>query len=562
MKRVILIITLLFFSSFALMTPSITYAKTGEQSTKKTSFISKFFGIFQDSDSKDEDISQNNDNLKDGNAEANKSVAKNNKSSEAVKNTKDSNSNPGETNDLKSRTVVPLASAELKLKRTVKSKTGSDTNSKDNLADIIEGLLPVVVNISTVQSAPYFNIENEEYYDEAVEGVKSLGSGFIVNSKGYIVTNNHVVEGANEITVVLQDKTKYKAEIIGSDKRSDIALLKIDSEFNKEFPYVRFGNSENVRIGEQIIVVGNPFNLGSSVSTGIISAKGRNISYGPFSGLLQTDAAINQGNSGGPMFNMEGEVIGISSAIYSPSGGSVGVGFAIPSNTAIPIIEELEKYGYITRGWLGVGVREIDDSVIEALSLDENYGVVVTRVVFGSPADNAGIRVSDIITKFADREVRDINDLMKYVANTEINSDVEIKFFREGKEMKETVKIVELKDVNVSNVGEEDLLNILLTNSSNFYGMNVIGLTDDLKSKLYINPTEFGLLVIAVERGSEPSNKGIKSRDIIQSINQRSVYKAEDLIEGIDEAKSQNKQNVLLMIKRDDFVFPMTIKVQ
>lgn len=551
MRRIVLILTLLFFSSLTLATPSITYAKTNEYSKEKTSFISRFFGIFHKSEL-EKNIPSKNNILQDVHKDIDSINTTNNNNTVKLS---------SKQNQLDKGGKQPLVNTKLSLKSSNKIKASED-KSKTELADIIENLLPVVVNISTVQSAPYFGTGNEEYYDEAVEGIKSLGSGFIVSDKGYIVTNNHVVEGANEITVVLQDKTKYKAEIVGSDKRSDIALLKMDSNLDKEFPYVRFGNSDDVRVGEQIIVVGNPFNLGSSVSTGIISAKGRNISYGPFSGLLQTDAAINQGNSGGPMFNMDGEVIGISSAIYSPSGGSVGVGFAIPSNTAIPIIEELERYGYITRGWLGVGVREIDDSMIEALGIKSKYGVVVTRVVYSSPADKAGIKISDVITEFADREVRDINDLMKYVANTEIGSDVEIKFFREGEQMKESVKIVELKEISVAVTGEEDLLSILLSNSSNFYGMNVIELSDDLKSKLYINPTESGLLVIAVERGSEPSNKGVKSRDIIQSINQKEVYNSQDLIDGIDEAKSQDKKNILLMIKREDFVFPMTIKIQ
>lgn len=320
--------------------------------------------------------------------------------------------------------------------------SGQKNIGVDGFADIVEELLPTVVNISSSQESSYKSIVEEEYGINSSRSldkkdidsrakISSIGSGFLISSDGYIVTNGHVIEDSNDININLFDGSKYKAKIIGIDKKTDLALLKIST--NKELRYARFGDSNKARIGDWTIVIGNPYGLGGSVSAGIISARGRDINNGQLDDYIQTDASINKGNSGGPLFNTKGEVIGISSSIYSPSGGSVGIGFATPSSNAIQIIRQLRDIGEVSRGWIGISVQDVTEDLADSLRLDRVRGAFVSDVASGGPSDKAGIIPTDIIIRFDEQDVEDMRSLPKIVSKTPIGKYVKVHIWRQGK---------------------------------------------------------------------------------------------------------------------------------
>ncbi len=294
-------------------------------------------------------------------------------------------------------------------------------NQNDGFADIVEDLLPATVNITT-------------------SGAIANGSGFIFSNDGYIVTNNHVIENSGDITVTLWDGSKFKPKIIGIDKKSDIAVLKINAP--RLLSFVKFGDSSKTRIGDWVIIVGNPYGFGGSVSVGILSARDRSINNGQGNDFLQTDAAINKGSSGGPLFNSKGELIGISTALFSPSGGSVGISFAYPSSLAWPIIKQLKEQGEVSRGWIGVSVQNLSDEMASSLAIAKTKGAFVTDIVKDGPADRAGIIASDILVKFDDREIIDMKTLPQIVSQTPINKTVSITLLRRGKPKVVSLKII------------------------------------------------------------------------------------------------------------------------
>ncbi|NIV90413.1 MAG: Do family serine endopeptidase, partial [Actinobacteria bacterium] len=311
----------------------------------------------------------------------------------------------------------------------------------DGFADLAERLLPAVVNISTTQEVdrpegPGFQLPPgspleeffEQFRDRGGDGpprkARSLGSGFILDAEaGIVVTNNHVIEGADEITVTLHDDTELEAEVVGTDPKTDLAVLSVGE--GHTLTAVSFGDSDSSRIGDWVVAIGNPFGLGGTVTAGIISARGRDINAGPYDNFIQTDAAINRGNSGGPLFNLDGEVIGINTAIISPTGGSIGIGFAIPSNQAERVIEQLREYGTTKRGWLGVRIQAVTDDIAESLGLEEAAGALVANVYDGSPADKAGFKSGDVIMSFDGESVPDHRALPRMVANTEVGKSVD-----------------------------------------------------------------------------------------------------------------------------------------
>src|SRR5207342_1885884 len=263
--------------------------------------------------------------------------------------------------------------------------------------------------------------------------VNSLGSGFVIDATGIVVTNNHVISEADEITVILNDGTRLKAELIGRDTKTDIALLQIKPD--KPLTFVKFGDSDKLRLGEWVIAIGNPFSLGGSVSAGIVSARNRDIQSGPYDNYIQTDAAINRGNSGGPLFNLNGEVIGVNTAIISPSGGSIGIGFAVPSKTALPVIDQLREFKEVRRGWLGVRIQQVSDEIAESLSVKPARGALVAGIDEKGPAKPAGIEPGDVIVKFDGKDIKDMRDLPRVVADTPVGKDVEVTIIRDGKEV-------------------------------------------------------------------------------------------------------------------------------
>src|SRR6185437_2739109 len=266
------------------------------------------------------------------------------------------------------------------------------------------------------------NMPRGQHPDALPRHATSLGSGFIIDPSGLVVTNNHVIADADQITVTLQDDTSFKAEVVGKDGKTDLALLRIKS--SKPLPFVKFGDSDKSRVGDWVLAIGNPFGLGGTGTAGILSARAREINSGPYDDFLQTDAAINRGNSGGPMFNMDGDVIGINTAIFSPSGGSIGIGFAIPASEAKPVIEQIEKYGHARRGWLGVNIQSVNDEIAESLGLDKPKGALIASVFDGGPAQKACIQPGDVVLTFDGKSVVDMRHLPRIVAETPIDKTV------------------------------------------------------------------------------------------------------------------------------------------
>jgi len=333
----------------------------------------------------------------------------------------------------------------------------------ESFADLAQKLLPSVVNISTTSvikdpsvspQIPQFPPGSpfEEFFRDFLERNRpqeqrrstSLGSGFIIEKSGIVITNNHVIQDAQEIKVILQDNTTLTAKLIGRDPKTDIAVLKVNSE--KDLPSVSFGNSDQLRVGDWVVAIGNPFGLGGTVTAGIVSARGRNINSGPYDDFIQTDASINRGNSGGPLFNMRGEVVGINSAILSPTGGSVGIGFSIPTSTAKGVIDQLRRYGRTRRGWLGVRIQQVTDEIGESLGLEKASGALVAEVTAGSPAENGKIQKGDVILSFNDQMVNEMRNLPRIVASTKIGQKVPIVVWRKGKKKSLSVAVGELDE--------------------------------------------------------------------------------------------------------------------
>ena len=387
------------------------------------------------------------------------------------------------------------------------------------------------------------------------------GSGFIIDDKGLIVTNNHVIAGASSITVVLHDGKSLQAKLIGADAKTDLALLKVNT--NIKLKAVNWGNSDDIKVGNWAMAIGNPFGLVNTVTIGIVSARARDINAGPFDDFIQTDASINRGNSGGPLFNLEGEVIGVNTAIYSPSGGSVGIGFAIPSALAENIVDQLEDYGRTIRGWLGVRIQTVTEDLALSLGLDRPYGALVASVIPGSPAEKAGIKAGDVILNFNDSEVTEMRKLPRLVADTKVNSRSTVVIWRNEKkknlniviaEMKEEEKQVEQKTNRV----EENKL------QSNYYeqlGLTLSSITKDTRMRQNIPDEVSGLLVTKVEQSSDAEMKGIRPGDIIQEINQTPV-KDINSFDKIMSSLKETKKGVLVLINRQGNINFVALKLK
>ncbi len=432
-----------------------------------------------------------------------------------------------------------------------------------DFSEIVPKLLPTIVNISTTKK----NINKSSQDVEEIlkilpegsmsENLKDLldkrgyseqeyyssGSGFIISEDGYIVTNNHVIDGTDEIFISLQEGEKIEAKLIGSDEKTDIALLKINVKQKLEF--AKFGESSKSKIGEWVIAVGNPFGLGGSVSAGIISAHGRDISAGQINDFIQTDAAINKGNSGGPLFNVSGEVIGIATAIYSPSGGNIGIGFATPSDIAKDVVRELKKNGSIKRGYLGVSVQKITQEIAESINLKEVSGAMVVKVFEGSPADKGGVLPGDIIFKFNDKKIVKMKELPMIVGKTKIGTKVEVGIIRLGKKKNVTVRIEKLEEEGKKEkIAEIDF---------NIFGMSLKEVDD--------KDTD-GLLVENLKDNSIAESKGILKGDILLSINQVKLKSVKSLNKIVAKSQKNQKEGVFLIIKRGESNFTLVLPIK
>ncbi len=439
------------------------------------------------------------------------------------------------------------------------------------LADVVEGLLPAVVNISSTQKMedphdssdmPHFPEGSpfENFFDQFMDrrdGIApsrppaSLGSGFIIDAeKGLVITNNHVVKDAEEVRITFHDDETLEAEVIGRDEKIDLAVLKVVTD--KKLTAIKFGDSDVMRVGDWIVAIGNPFGLGGTVTTGIISARKRDIQSGPYDDYIQTDASINRGNSGGPMFNLKGEVIGINTAIFSPSGGSVGIGFAIPAALARPVIDQIIEYGHTRRGWLGVRIQSVTDEIAESLGLQEVRGALVASVTPGGPAEAAQLKAGDVVLSFDGKAVADMRALPRIVAETPIESKVAVTYWRDGAIQKTMVKIGELEKAEENGLlddkekAEEESDGTKVEG----FGMTVSTLTPSLRNVFDISKSVKGVVVTVVRNLSEAAKKGILEGDVIVEINQQVVSQPEDALTLIEKAKANKRASVLVLINR------------
>ncbi len=438
-----------------------------------------------------------------------------------------------------------------------------------SFADLAEKLIPAVVNISTTQHVemeklggeqfqqlpPGHPFENfNEFFEEFLkpqmeeEDITSLGSGFVIDADGYIVTNNHVIADAEEITVSFVDDSQYKAKVIGRDPKTDLAVLKIDA--GKKLPFVTLGDSDKIRVGDWIVAIGNPFGLGGTVTAGIISARARDINAGPFDDFLQTDAAINRGNSGGPMFNLSGEVIGVNTAIYSPSGGSVGIGFAVPMAVARPVIEQLKAGIEIKRGWLGVKIQQITPEIAESLGIKEEKGALVAEVTPGSPAEKAGIKNGDVILTFDGKEITTMRKLPRYVAETEVGKKAKLEVLRQGTKINVSVEIGKMTDEAEKKTRSPNAPEDKAEANEIYLGMEVSALDDKLRESFRLNEKARGLVILRVESGSQAARKGLRAGDVLEQAQQQELTSPEDLKEALKAASNAKRKSVLLRVNR------------
>jgi serine protease Do len=443
----------------------------------------------------------------------------------------------------------------------------SQDQAMPSIANTVERLLPAVVEITTSQkvaqaeggpttdlppNAPFRdffedffkNRRNSPGPEQQAPQASSLGSGFVIDASGYIITNNHVIEQAETIEVRFTDGTKLKAELKGRDPKTDIALLQVKPA--KPLAAVQFGDSDVLRVGDWVMAIGNPFGLGGSVSLGIVSARNRDINAGPYDDYIQTDAAINKGNSGGPLFNLKGDVVGINTAIYSPSGGSVGIGFSVPAATAKGVVNQLIKYGETRRGWIGVKIQPVTDDLIESLKMDSARGALVADVTAGGPAEKSGLQAGDVIVEFDGRPVREMKHLPRIVAETEIGRSVVVKAMRQGKELTVNAEVGRLED------GEKLVAGggAAVGESVKVLGMTIAPLTDDLRGKFTIDAAMKGAVVTEVEAASPAADKSITPGDVITEAGEKAVTSPGDVQARVKDAEKAGKNSVLLLVSK------------
>ena len=440
---------------------------------------------------------------------------------------------------------------------------------------MVEKLSPAVVNITTTAVVPDREQFNptvprgspfEDFFRDFMEKQPgdqqpkrqrrgtALGSGFIISSDGLLVTNNHVIENADEIKIEMLNGDTLEAKVLGADPKTDIALLKVESK--SELPFVEFGNSDKSRVGDWVLAIGNPLGQGFSVSAGIISARGRDL-QGPYDDFIQTDAAINRGNSGGPLFNTDGKVIGVNTAILSPNGGSIGIGFSMSSVVVKKVVNQLRDFGETRRGWLGVRIQNLNSEVAEALGLESTDGALVTDVPDG-PAKEAGIKSGDVIIEFDGVTINDSSSLVKVVGDSDVGKDVSVLIWRDGNKKKVTVTLGRLETVQIS-----DERNQRRTNKVNQYaGMSFTDLNDEIRKRFDLSDDTIGVVVIGINDDSPAAARGILAGDIIQKVDQVDIQNSTQILKLIEEAKNKNKSSILFLIKRGSNVRFIAIPVE
>ena len=432
----------------------------------------------------------------------------------------------------------------------------------ESFAELAQKISPAVVNITTSAMiagpannrpmAPEGSPLEDLFRDFSGPGERgpqrseALGSGFVISEDGYIVTNNHVIESADEITIEFFSGKKLKAKLVGTDPKTDIALLKVESD--KPLEFVSFGNSDLMRVGDWVMAMGNPLGQGFSVSAGIVSARGR-VLQGSYDDYIQTDAAINRGNSGGPLFNMDGQVIGVNTAILSPNGGSIGIGFSMSSNVVTKVVDQLKQFGTTRRGWLGVKIQDVSPEIAGAMGLEEAAGALVADVPDG-PAKDAGVRAGDVITRFAGQPVADAGDLTRRVADAPIGEAVPVIVLREGKTETLQVTLGRREDAEAVPVPASADAGDVGPKEMETLGLTVAPLDDEARARLGIEASAQGLLVLKVDPASDAAAKGLAEGDLITKVGQQTVARLQDLEDRIKEAKDGGRKSVLLLLRR------------
>ena len=457
----------------------------------------------------------------------------------------------------------------------------------DGIADVAEKVIDAVVNISTSQTveakggggggegrgampqlppgSPF-----EEFFDDFFKNrrggpggdkggggmqprkTNSLGSGFIVDTAGIAVTNNHVIADADEINIIMNDGTKIKATLVGVDKKTDLAVLKFKPA--KPLVAVKFGDSDKLRLGEWVIAIGNPFSLGGTVTAGIVSARNRDINSGPYDSYIQTDAAINRGNSGGPLFNLDGEVIGVNTLIISPSGGSIGIGFAVPSKTVVGVVDSLRQFGELRRGWLGVRIQQVTDEIAESLSIKPARGALIAGVEEKGPAKPAGIEPGDVVIKFDGKDIKEPKDLSRVVADTAVGKAVDVVIIRKGAEETRKVTLGRLEDgdkaVQASAKTQDEPAEKPVTQKA--LGLDLATLSKDLRTRYKIKDSVKGVIITNVDGTSDAAEKRLSAGEVIVEVAQEAVTNAADVKKRVDQLKKDGKKSILLLVSNAD----------
>ena len=437
------------------------------------------------------------------------------------------------------------------------------------VTDIAEASLDAVVNISTTQAvarrsrserprvevpegSPFEDLF-EDFFDQEREtpqsrNVNSLGSGFVVDPSGIVVTNNHVIADADSILVNFTDGTELEATVLGVDTKTDLAVLKVEPE--APLAFVDFGDSDALRIGEWVLAIGNPFGLGGSVTAGIISATNRDINAGPYDDFIQTDASINRGNSGGPLFDMDGKVIGINTAIISPFGGSVGIGFAVPAAVAVPVIQQLREFGETRRGWLGVRIQSVSDEIAESLGMERARGALIAGVTPEGPAEAAGIKPGDVVLEFAGKRVNEMRELPRIVADTPAEAPAEVLVLRDGAEITLEVVVGLLEEERSGRADEEDARQS--EDGTMVLGLTLRELTDEFRSEYDIAENTSGVLIAEVDPDSNGAEKGLQAGDVITEVSQQEVATPQDFADRVAALKSEDRSSALLLVAGPD----------
>ena len=448
----------------------------------------------------------------------------------------------------------------------------------EGIADVAERVIDAVVNISTSQTveakagpdnrgaipqlppgSPF-----EEFFDDFFKNrrggkggdlqprkTNSLGSGFIIDPSGIVVTNNHVIADADEINVIMNDGTKIRAEIVGIDKKTDLAVLKFKPP--RALTAVKFGDSDKLRLGDWVVAIGNPFSLGGTVTAGIVSAKNRDISSGPYDSYIQTDAAINRGNSGGPLFNLDGEVIGVNTLIISPSGGSIGIGFAVPSKTVAGVVSQLQQFGELRRGWLGVRIQTVTDEIAESLNIKPARGALVAGVEEKGPAKPAGIEPGDVVVQFDGKDIKEPKDLSRVVADTAVGKEVDVVIIRKGQEETHKVTLGRLEDtekVQAAAKTKDEPVEKPVTQKA--LGLDLATLSKDLRTRYKIKDSVKGVVITGVDGTSDAAEKRLSAGDVIVEVAQEAVANAADIKKRVDQLKKDGKKSVLLLVSNAD----------